>query len=141
MAGVQKGLGSIMYGVDLPPYSQLPTTTHLTKSLELLKKTFFFLLKLMLASSSSRHFYSSTRPPAFSISSTNHQNTGRYRYQAHWDFLPKFLSLHYYTPPEGVLGVQRSGQAQGTMICQFRLLFFSQNGMKFKKPTKIIKIQ
>ena len=29
----------------------------------------------------------------------------------HWDFLPKFLSLHYYTPLEGVLGVQRSGQA------------------------------
>ena len=66
-----------MYGVDLPPYSQLPTTTHLTKSLELSKKALFFLL--MLACSSSWHFYSSTRPPAFSISSTNHQNTGRYQ--------------------------------------------------------------
>ena len=28
---------------------------------------------------------------------------------AHWDFLPKFLSLHYYTTLEGVLGVQRRG--------------------------------
>ena len=25
---------------------------------------------------------------------------------AHWDFLPKFLSLHYYTTLEGVFGVQ-----------------------------------
>ena len=58
-----------------------------------------------------------------------------------WDFLPKFLSLHYYTTLEGVLGVQRSGQAQGTIICLFGPLFFSQNGMTFKKPTKIIKIQ
>ena len=41
MAGIQKSFGTIMYDVDLPPYSQLPTTTHLTKSLELLKKTFF----------------------------------------------------------------------------------------------------
>ena len=60
--------------------------------------------------------------------------------QAHWDFLPKFLSLHYYTTLEGVLGVQRSGQTQGTMICLFGPLFFSQNGMTFKKATKIIKI-
>ena len=59
---------------------------------------------------------------------------------AHWDFLPKFLSLHYYTTLEGVLGVQRSGKAQGTIICLFGLLFFSQNGMTFKKATKIIKI-
>ena len=59
----------------------------------------------------------------------------------HWDFLPKFLSLHYYTTLEGVLGVQRSGQAQGTIICLLGPLFFSQNGMTFKKPTKIIKIQ
>jgi hypothetical protein len=58
----------------------------------------------------------------------------------HWDFLPKFLSLHYYTNLEGALGVQRSGQAQGTIICLFGLLFFSQNGMTFKKATKIIKI-
>ena len=58
----------------------------------------------------------------------------------HWDFLPKFLSLHYYTTLEGVLGVQRSGQAQGTIICLFGPLFFSQNGMTFKKATKIIKI-
>ena len=59
---------------------------------------------------------------------------------AHWDFLPKFLSLHYYTTLEGVLGVQRRGQAQGTIICLFGPLFFSQNGMTFKKATKIIKI-
>jgi hypothetical protein len=58
----------------------------------------------------------------------------------HWDFLPKFLSLHYYTTLEGVLGVQRSGQAQEAIICLFGLLFFSQNGMTFKKATKIIKI-
>ena len=61
-------------------------------------------------------------------------------YKPHWDFLPKFLSLHYYTTLEGVLGVQRSGQAQGTIICLFGPLFFSQNGMTFKKATKIIKI-
>ena len=54
--------------------------------------------------------------------------------------LSKFLSLHYYNPLEGVLGVQRSGQAQGTIICLFGPLFFSQNGITFKKPTKIIKI-
>jgi hypothetical protein len=50
--------------------------------------------------------------------------------------LPKFLSLQYYTTLEGVLGGQRSVQAQGTMICLFGPLFFSQNGMTFKKPTK-----
>ena len=60
---------------------------------------------------------------------------------AHWDFLLKFFSLHYYTTLEGVLGVKRSGQAQQALICLFGLLFFSQNGMTFKKPTKIIKIQ
>ena len=38
------------------------------------------------------------------------------------------------------MGVQRSGQAQGTIICLFGPLFFSQNGMTFKKATKIIKI-
>ena len=59
---------------------------------------------------------------------------------SHWDFLPKFFSLHYYTTLEGVLGVQRSGQAQGTINCLFRPLFFSQNEMTFKKATKIIKI-
>ena len=59
---------------------------------------------------------------------------------SHWDFLPKFLSLHYYTTLEGVLGVQRRGQGQGTMICLLGLLFSSQNGMTFKTPTKIIKI-
>ena len=37
-------------------------------------------------------------------------------YSTHWDFLPKFLSLYYYTTLEGVLGVQRSGKAQGTII-------------------------
>jgi hypothetical protein len=60
---------------------------------------------------------------------------------AHWDLLPKFLSIHYYTILEGVLGVERSRQAQETIICLFGLLFFSQNGMTFKKPTKIVKIQ
>ena len=64
-----------------------------------------------------------------------------YKYITHWDFLPKFLSLHCYTILESVLGVQRSGQAQGTIICLLGPLFFSQNGMTFKKPTKIIKIQ
>jgi hypothetical protein len=58
----------------------------------------------------------------------------------HWDFLPKFLSLHYYTTLEGVFGVQRSGQAHETIICLFGPLFSSQNGMTFKKATKIIKI-
>ena len=60
---------------------------------------------------------------------------------AHWDFLPKFLSLHYYTNLEGVLGVQRRGKGQGTIICLLGPLFFSQNGITFKKPTKIITIQ
>ena len=60
---------------------------------------------------------------------------------AHWDFMPKFLSLHYYTTMEGVLGVQRSGQAPESIICLFGPLFFSQNGMTLKKPTKIIKVQ
>ena len=36
--------------------------------------------------------------------------------------------------------VQRSGQAQGTMIYLFGLLFFSQDGGTLKKATKIIKI-
>jgi hypothetical protein len=35
------------------------------------------------------------------------------------------------------LGVQRSGQAQETIICLFGLLFFSQNGMTFKKLQKL----
>jgi hypothetical protein len=35
------------------------------------------------------------------------------------------------------LDVQRSGQSQGTIICLFGPLFFSQNGMTFKKATKI----
>ena len=58
----------------------------------------------------------------------------------HWDFLPKILSLHYNTTLEDVFGVQRSGKAQETIICLLCLLFFSQNEMKFKKPTKTIKI-
>jgi hypothetical protein len=58
---------------------------------------------------------------------------------AHWDFLPKFLSLHYYTTLEGVLGVQRRGQAQGTIICLFGLLFFSQNEMTFINQQKLSK--
>jgi hypothetical protein len=59
---------------------------------------------------------------------------------SHWDFLPKFLSLHYYTTLERVLGVQRSKKAQGTIIYLFGPLFFSQNGVTLKKATKIIKI-
>ena len=59
----------------------------------------------------------------------------------HWDYLPKFLSLHYFTTLEGGLDVQRSKQAKGTILCLFGQLFFSQNGMTLKKPTKIIKIQ
>ena len=55
---------------------------------------------------------------------------------SHRDFLPKFISLHYHTTLEDVLGVQRSRQS-----CLFGQLFFRQNGMTFKKPTKIIKIQ
>ena len=55
-------------------------------------------------------------------------------------FLAEISSLHYYTTLEGILGVQRSGQAQGTIIYMFGQLFFSQNGVKLKKPTKIIKI-
>jgi hypothetical protein len=58
---------------------------------------------------------------------------------AHWDFLPKFLSLHNYTTLEGVLSVQRSKQAQETIIYLFGPLFFSQNGVTLKKATKIIK--
>jgi hypothetical protein len=50
--------------------------------------------------------------------------------------LPKFLSLHYYTTLEGVLGVQRSGKAQETIfVCLVRCF-----GMTLKKATKIIKI-
>ena len=61
------------------------------------------------------------------------------KYIPHCGFLPKFLSLHYHTTLEGVLGVQRSGQAQGTIICLFGPLFFSQNGMTFKNLQKLSK--
>ena len=37
------------------------------------------------------------------------------------------------------LDVQRSGQAQETVICLFGLLFFSQNGMTLKNLQKISK--
>ena len=40
---------------------------------------------------------------------------------------------------EGVLGVRRRGQAQGTIICLFGPLFFSQNGMTLKKLQKLSK--
>ena len=57
--------------------------------------------------------------------------------------LSKFLSLHYYTPLEGVLGVQRSGQAQGTIMYLFGLrVFFGQNAIRLKnlqKSSKSIK--
>ena len=58
----------------------------------------------------------------------------------HWDFLSKFLSLNYYTTLEGVLGVQRSRQAKGTIIYLVGLLFFSQSAIRLKKLTKIITI-
>ena len=48
---------------------------------------------------------------------------GRSTSTPHWDFLPKFLSLHYYTTLEGVLGVQRSGQAQGTNLFVWSAVF------------------
>ena len=60
------------------------------KILGIIKEGLFFLL--MLACSSSWHFYSSTRPPAFSISSTNHQNTGRYQGDG---LINKLLLLSY----------------------------------------------
>ena len=56
--------------------------------------------------------------------------------KAHWDFLAKFLSLHYYTTLEGVLVVQRRGQSQGTIICLLGPLFFSQNGRTSKNLQK-----
>jgi hypothetical protein len=37
------------------------------------------------------------------------------------------------------LGVQRSGQAQGTIICLFGPLFFSQNGITLKNLQKLSK--
>jgi hypothetical protein len=58
---------------------------------------------------------------------------------AHWDFLQKFLSGHYYTTLEDVLGVQRSGQVQETIICLFGPLFFSQNGITLKNLQKLPK--
>ena len=54
----------------------------------------------------------------------------------HWNFLSKFLSLYYYTTLEGVLGVQRIGQAQETITCLFGPQFFSQNGMTLKTYKK-----
>jgi hypothetical protein len=57
----------------------------------------------------------------------------------HWDFLPKFISLHYYTTLKAVLGVQRSGQAQRSIICLFGPLFFSQNGITYKNLQKLSK--
>ena len=51
-----------------------------------------------------------------------------------------FTTLLYH-PGAPSLGVQRSGQAQETIMCLFGPLFFSQNGMTLKKPTKIIEIQ
>ena len=59
-----------------------------------------------------------------------------------WDFLLKFLSLPYYSALEGVLGVQRRWLGEGAIVFLLGLLcFFCQDGMAFKKPTKIIKIQ
>ena len=63
--------------------------------------------------------YASTERPWVSILSRAKQNEA-----AHWDFLPKFLSLHYYTTLEGVMGVQRSRKAKGTIFCLFGSLFF-----------------
>jgi hypothetical protein len=58
------------------------------------------------------------------------------------DFLPKFLSLHYYTTLEVVFGVQRSGQAQETMICclvscfSTNMEWHSKNLQKLSKSTE-----
>jgi hypothetical protein len=53
-----------------------------------------------------------------------------------YTFWPK---NHCYTTLEDVFGVQRSRQIQETIIFLFGSLFFSQNGMNFKKPTKVFK--
>jgi hypothetical protein len=50
--------------------------------------------------------------------------------------LPKFLSLHYYTTLEGVWGVQRSRQAQETIICLFGPLFFLPKWNDIQKSYK-----
>jgi hypothetical protein len=53
--------------------------------------------------------------------------------------LQKFLSGHYYTTLESVLGVQRSREAQGSIISLFGPRFFSQNGMTLKNLQKFPK--
>ena len=66
------------------------------------------------------------------LANTQFQNLSKQAF-AHWDFLPKFLSLHYHTTLEGILGVQRSEQAQETIVCLFGLAFFHylQNKAQF----------
>ena len=50
----------------------------------------------------------------------------------HWDFLPKSLSLRCYTTLEGVFGVQRSRQGQGTIIFRlFPIISISQKFFSF----------
>ena len=51
-------------------------------------------------------------------------------YKAHWDFLPKFLSLYYHTTMEGVLGVQRSGQDQETIKKVWKFLIKKNSTVK-----------
>ena len=57
----------------------------------------------------------------------------------YWDFLPKYLSIYFYTTLEGFLDVQRSGKAQKTISCLFGPLFFTQNGRTFKNLQKVSK--
>ena len=60
---------------------------------------------------------------------------------SHWDFLTKFLSFHYHITLEGVLGVTRSGQAQGTIIClvccfSAKMEWHSKNLQKLSKSSE-----
>ena len=48
--------------------------------------------------------------------------------------------LHYYSTPEHVLCVQRCEKVQGTRICCFGPLLYSQIVKKFKKLSNLIKI-
>ena len=62
-------------------------------------------------------------------------------YNSQWDFLPKFISLHYCTPLEGVLGVQRSRQAQGTLfvwsaVFQPKMKWHSKTYKNYQNPVK-----
>ena len=71
------------------------------------------------------------RPSFFGVLGENlrYGSTILFRDIVNFSFLLKFLSHHYHTTLEDVWGVQRSGQAKGTIICLFGLLYFSQNWM------------